>query len=80
MEDYEYLFLCKTLRPGFPNEKSLPPNVPCVGKCVNIRCYPLVLEPRTKVPFLLFTYDDAHHVKRVLHRATEAALHESGHV
>ncbi len=70
-----YLFLYGTLKPGFPNEKSLPPDVQCVGECVTTRRYPLVVEPRTKVPFLLFADDDAHYVKGVLYRATEAALH-----
>lgn len=71
-----HLFVYGTLKPGFPNEHSLPDGVKFLGPCVTVNRFPLVVEPRTKVPFLLFSDDQAKNVRGVLCSVSNAALHE----
>ena len=68
------VFLYGTLKPGFPNAHALPSDVTCLGEATTVDRYPLVVEPRTGVPFLLPADNRAHHIKGFLYRVSASAL------
>lgn len=68
------VFVYGTLKPGFPNAHAMPADSRSLGEGVTEDRYPLVLEPRTGVPFLLPADERAHKVKGHLYQVTAAGL------
>lgn len=68
------LFTYGTLKPGFPNSQYNPPGARYLEAGETVALYPLVVEPSTRVPFLLPTDEDGKQVKGVLFAVTQTAL------